>query len=175
MSQNILACANSMQTRRHGGHFGAVPPQISCCAPPKRCVCPQSWEKYRKIVRKTWILGGKRGPVRAKTFFFFFGLHLILGGETGPVWAETFFFGLHLILGGKTGPVLAKTSFRFGLDFLRDPYDYCAPKASFVFGLHLSLCPPNYCFCPPSHAALAPGLVRCQIWIWSGSVDWNDV
>ena len=35
------------QARRHGGHFGAVPPQMTACAPqtkivpPKRGLCPE--------------------------------------------------------------------------------------------------------------------------------------
>ena len=150
MSQNISACANSMQTQRHGGHFGAVPPQISCCAPPKRCVCPQSWEKYRKIVRKTWILGGKRGPVRAKTFFFFFGLHLILGGETGPVWAETFFFWSSPNFGRKNRSSLSEDLFSFWSRLPSWSRTIIVPRKQALFLVFIWVCaPPIIVFAPP--------------------------
>ena len=39
-SEKNLACKSSKQSRRHGGHTGAVPPKQKLC-PPKQGLCPE--------------------------------------------------------------------------------------------------------------------------------------
>ena len=139
-----------MQTRRHGGHFGAVPPQISCCAPPKRCVCPQSWEKCHKIVRKTWILGRKRGPVRAKTFFFFLWSSLNFGRRNRSSLSGDLFFWSSPNFGRKNRSSLSEDLFSFWSRLPSWSRTIIVPWKQALFLVFIWVCaPPIIVFAPP--------------------------
>ena len=90
------------QTRRHGGHTGAVPPQLTACippnencAPPKRGLCPEEINRFGALERKSRpklvffvdlklekpleipISARKSLEISVKTFFFVF----VFGGH----------------------------------------------------------------------------------------------
>ena len=110
---NFRLRGTSSQTRRHGGHTGAVPPQLTACAPPKRklCppkrgLCPEEIDRFGALERKSRpklvilvdlklekpleipISAGKSLEISVKTFFFWrsplFGRKIPLNFRTTP-------------------------------------------------------------------------------------------
>ena len=81
------------QTRRHGGHTGAVPPQMTSCAPLNENCTPPSEDCAPKKLTGLGLLECKSRP----NFSYFRNLHDILGIKT-----FFFIFGDHLFCAGKT-------------------------------------------------------------------------
>ena len=57
------------QARRHGGHTGAVPPQMTACAPPNENCAPQSEDCAPKKLTDSGLLECKSRPKTPKLVF----------------------------------------------------------------------------------------------------------
>ena len=162
------------QARHHGGHFGAVPPQITACAPPPKqemCPSPPSEDCVLKKITSSVPLGcsfGVRDPLNTdhqpttrgqKTVFSRFryeNLFPFFSVFTSRIRRKLHihrdescfvFFGLHPRNLKKFAHLLRRRPFLvlvFTLEFEKKKV-FVPPKNY--------LCPP-----PPSHATLAPGL-----------------
>ena len=116
ISQSIQATYRPGAT---GGHTGAVPPQLTACAPPNENCATQSEDCAPKKLTGSGLLERKS---RSKLVFFV-DWHQILW----RFWdKDLFFFGEHLFLAGKTAWISdfgRKISCNFSEDlfFLRSP------------------------------------------------------
>ena len=52
----------SFETRRHGGHTGAVPSQMTACAPPNENFAPQARTVPRRILQARGYWSANPGP-----------------------------------------------------------------------------------------------------------------
>ena len=137
------------QSRRHGGHTGAVPP-TDCLCPPKRKLCPP---KRGLCPEKTIGLGALERKSRSKLVSFV-DLHKFL---------EWFFFGDHLFLAGKTTWNLAEKPLKIPISagkslwifaphlipLIQTGMNFLCPRAPFEFTQNKLLVTPTIYFCPP--------------------------
>ena len=163
-----------MQTRRHGGHTGAVPPQLAACAPLNETCAPPSEDCTPKKLTGLGLLERKS---RHKLVYFvdWVDWHRILR----RFWdKDLFFFWRSPVFGRKN-----RLIFRFRLE---NPLKFSSSPCSFdpewdtflVPPVPLSnshkinfSCPAKIYFCPPSHAILAPGLAWCPSWSTPGKSE----
>ena len=156
------------QARRHGGHSGAVPPQMTACAPPNENCATPSEDCAPKKLTSLGLLEWKSMPKLVFTtsiFVIFVDWHRI----SWHFWDEDLFFFL-----------LEITCFRpeknvWISDFSRKiPLNFWSALCSFdpdwdkflvspcPSGIHINklLVPPKIYFWPPSHAILTPGRIH---------------
>ena len=95
-NRHLVLLRSGFQTRRHGGHTRAVPPQLAACPPPQTKIVPPSEDCALKKLIGSGLLERKS---RSKLVFFV-DWHQILW----RFWDENlfFFFGDHLFSAGKT-------------------------------------------------------------------------
>ena len=79
------------QARRHGGHSGTVPPQMTACAPATKDCVPKKLTGSELVECKSRL----KTPELVFTARIHTGFHKTFG-------TKTFFFGLHLRIPGKS-------------------------------------------------------------------------
>ena len=145
-----------------GGHSGAVPPQITACAPPNESCAPPTEDCAPKKLIGTELPECKTRPETRKIVLIaseFAENRTIFGAKTricGNFWTEDLFFFL-FFTSELTKTKICKIFELKNFFFWTSPYSFDPHSRIHINKVFM---PPKISLCPPNHAILAPGLGR---------------